>query len=740
MWIPFESVLRGQHFYNSVRIALGLLLIALIFYFTNDLPTAASVMSGALCVSSADTPSPWRHKLFEVFTGFILGTVIYVLTWAVHSSPFLMGIFIFIVSFFLSFTPLYGKKAIPLSFTGSFAIVLALGASTFNNFDMLRSIELFIYGGICFSLYSLLSAFFFIYRLRLQVFAESTFEIAKYLKLKSHFYEEGFDFEVLHPELVSQQAKIVEVLQTARDFIFRDIKNQRDKKLARMLIMQIDVFETLMAGNTDYELIQSKYEGSEIMLFMRDLMIKMSRNMELIAVTALRGKSPRTTMSFKAELFAIAHYLEILNHDTKQDPNALSELSDIYEKVSMCTEKVDELRKVQATDDFSPENTLFDLNLADFTTSYRVNFKMIREHLTFDSPHTRYALRAAFAMEAGYIISILLSLVQDHAVSRSYWIFLTIAVVLRSNFSTTIQRRTDRIIGTIIGCTVAALLLHGNPSEAILIFFLFWAQVTVRTFGAINYRITSAAGSLVALMQIAFLNPDQPFTFWERLVDTGIGAIIAYIACFVLPMWESRNIPELARNVAEANAHYMRVVFTFGTSDEAYRLARKKMLDELAALSEAFSRMTKEPQDKRIAVRETGRYLTLNYLFAARIASINMLLTRIEAQCPKQRFFPHRLEEARANLDLLFKKASDLLGGVPPTVRETDTKDTDNSKAEPAPDSGKAELFNLDYNEQRFISILELQIESASKLLSEMEEVDSHLVEEWHKHHVNIRS
>jgi hypothetical protein len=44
--------------------------------------------------------------------------------------------------------------------------------------------------------------------------------------------------------------------------------------------------------------------------------------------------------------------------------------------------------------------------------------------------------------------------------SHSYWILLTIVVILKPNFSMTKQRYNDRLIGTLIGCIISVGILR----------------------------------------------------------------------------------------------------------------------------------------------------------------------------------------------------------------------------------------------------------------------------------------
>src|SRR5204862_5068 len=69
-----------------------------------------------------------------------------------------------------------------------------------------------------------------------------------------------------------------------------------------------------------------------------------------------------------------------------------------------------------------------------FVTHTDINWKVLRDNLSIKSDIFRHALRVSIAAIAGYIISQLFML------GHSYWILLTIIVILKSDYSITQKR------------------------------------------------------------------------------------------------------------------------------------------------------------------------------------------------------------------------------------------------------------------------------------------------------------
>ena len=729
MPISIEQLLRGQHFYTGLRIATGLLVLALGVYFVAGLSVAATVATGAICTSVVDTPSPFRHKVLELLAAWALSSAIYFFIGFLRPLPELLAFGIVALSFLIALSAAYGNKAVAIGFAGTFAIVMALGAQQYTGADLLNHTLYFVAGGGAYLLYGLVAAHFLVFRTKQQVFAESSFELAQYLRSKAAFYEADAQMDTLYANMVRQQTIVVQKQQTARNFLFRDIKTNKDLRIAKLFIMQVDFFEYIMASNTDYEMLQKHYSGSDIMLFLRDLVYKLAKGIDSIAFTSLRNAQSPKNVNYKAEIFAIEHDLERLSHDHSQDIAALTILIDAFDKIILCTEKVEDIRRTQRIRKYVPDATVT-IKLSLFTTASNYSLRVLTGNLSLRSLYFRYAIRISVAIASGLFLAYLLNNYIPGTSSHSHWILLTIAVVLRPNFSMTVQRRTDRIIGSACGSLLTAILLYLSPPALLLLLCLYIAQITVNTFVTLNYRYASASASILALIQIHFLNPSVSFAFGERTIDTILGALLAYVCCFIFPSWEYRSIPQLIQVLADANANYTRQVLSCGAVDEEYRLARKKSLDSMAELSGAFDRMLREPRTKRRAVVETGRFITLNYLFGARIASIRMLLERL-GKCPEQLPETLHLSQVTDKLEKLFAMTHDQqilprgqnLLDKQEQVDVAELPDDDAAGAsEGTPLEAPADsLQNMDYSEQHVVMLLQKQLNSALTLASEIQ-------------------
>ena len=202
------------------------------------------------------------------------------------------------------------------------------------------------------------------------------------------------------------------------------------------------------------------------------------------------------------------------------------------------------------------------------------------------------------------------------------------------------QRRTDRIIGTIIGCVITAVVLHLINSMALILAMLVLATVATPTFIYLRYRYAAVAVSIMILLQMHLIAPGNNDLIMERLVDTFIGAAVATAFSFVLANWEYQSVPRLVRGVLEVNLRYMQASFDLlqgkGKDDFAYRIERKRLMDSLAALSSALVRMLDEPASKRRAVEDINLFIVQNYLLVAHVAALRAILRRHVVELPTE--------------------------------------------------------------------------------------------------------
>ncbi|MBL8928033.1 MAG: FUSC family protein [Pseudonocardia sp.] len=135
--------------------------------------------------------------------------------------------------------------------------------------------------------------------------------------------------------------------------------------------------------------------------------------------------------------------------------------------------------------------------------------------------------------------------------AHAFWIPLTVAVVVRPEYGSVLVRSLHRLVGTVLGVTVVAILLALNPSPT-WITAIAAVSLGLASFGAPRLYALAVVGITgSALLSVALSTP-VGFDPWARLVDTVVGCCVALVAGVLA--WPRRGLPDQPRAFAQATA------------------------------------------------------------------------------------------------------------------------------------------------------------------------------------------
>ena len=196
---------------------------------------------------------------------------------------------------------------------------------------------------------------------------------------------------------------------------------------------------------------------------------------------------------------------------------------------------------------------------------------------------------------------------------------------MRANYSVTRQRRWDRVTGTLIGCALAVFFINTLPAPVLLLMIVL-AVGTSHAYGLVAYRVTAIGASISSLLLLHFVDPLMHPQFFERIMDTLIGAGLSWGFSYLLPNWERHDLPRTVKGLLDADAGFAAAALTRAPIGQRYRLARKKALDAVAQLSGTIRRLADEPNANRRALAALGELLAANYLLASDLSSMPVLV------------------------------------------------------------------------------------------------------------------
>jgi uncharacterized membrane protein YccC len=182
---------------------------------------------------------------------------------------------------------------------------------------------------------------------------------------------------------------------------------------------------------------------------------------------------------------------------------------------------------------------------------------ILRANLTLQSMVFRHALRLSATLAAAAILYKTLPL------QRGYWILLTVALVLRPDFTATLTRGLVLSVGTLLGAALVDLLIAAvHPVPWALVVFvavLMFAALVVFQASFALYTVL-LTGYIVSLVDLAGTPPLA--AAMARAEGVLIGAGLAMMVILLWPAWERAQVPQHLADLLEAEGRYMLLILS----------------------------------------------------------------------------------------------------------------------------------------------------------------------------------
>ena len=139
---------------------------------------------------------------------------------------------------------------------------------------------------------------------------------ADYVSVRAQFYDDTTDLDECYRLLIARQSAMTEKHQGARDMVLRALprgKGYGDRHRVMIWNMFVDMLalmDTLVATHTDYATLRRAMTGQDILLFMRDALVKISLDLDRIALSVAYSRPVTRRGTTKAELRAIEFEIE----------------------------------------------------------------------------------------------------------------------------------------------------------------------------------------------------------------------------------------------------------------------------------------------------------------------------------------------------------------------------------------------------------------------------------------------
>jgi uncharacterized membrane protein YccC len=261
-----------------------------------------------------------------------------------------------------------------------------------------------------------------------------------------------------------------------------------------------------------------------------------------------------------------------------------------------------------------------------WTLRFTGTLATLRANLHLRSPAFRHAIRLAVCVGLGD------ALARGAGLQRSYWLPMTIAIVLKPDFTATFSRGVLRLSGTFAGLLLATVLFHWlHPAVFVEIALIAALMFALRWVGPANYGIFVIAVTALVVLLLAIAGVTPNAVMGARALNTVLGGAIALLAYWLWPTWERTQISETTAQMLDAYRLYFRSIRLIyeGQNDVEPKTEAAAELDRVR-LKARLSRSNLEASIDRLSA-EPGAVAAQVSLLGAVLASSHRLVHAIMA-------------------------------------------------------------------------------------------------------------
>lgn len=629
----YQNFFNGRYFAEGVRMTFGVVIPAFVLGWFGMLNQGLVLSFGALCVSITDQPGPVRHRFNGMLAGLLLCGPVSFLVHLTGPFPIWLGVLLAVAGFVFSMLSIYGNRLASIGIASLVIMVLSMQAFLGIRDALLNSAFLML-GGMWYMLYSLLLYQLKPYKFLQQLLGDLVISISGYLRLRARFYSTTDDIENTFRKLSSEQVEIEKDQQMLSEMIFKTRTILREstvhsRALLNMYVNVSDLFESIMTTYNDYRVMHEQIGHTGILKKFREFILLFADQLRNTGVALKSGEKAEENEEIGVKLKELRILFEELRRTEMKNEQVevFISLGRILRNMEEMAERLRSIHYYSGYDKRILRSRIPELSSHDYVKQPGISPSLFFNNFNFHSNVFRYSLRMAIALVAGFIIG------NELEVGHSYWILLTIIVILKPAYSLSKKRNTDRLIGTLAGLVLGIAILVVIKNERIELGFLVLCMIAANTFLRTNYFISVLFMTAYMLIFFNLLFPGNILNvITDRMIDTAIGSAIAFLASlFIAPVWEHVNIKALMIESLRKNNTYFTMVASQFLEEKvpdinSIKKAKQESLVAQANLSDAFNRMLSEPKRFQKGIKPLHRFVVLNHTLMSHLASLSYFL------------------------------------------------------------------------------------------------------------------
>jgi len=614
-----ENFLYGEPLSDGIKTSLAIIIPPIVAGYFGDLYAGVTMSLGATLAHMTDTPGPFKERKRILWLSVLMIFITSFFTKEINDFPILLGLSLTIIVFSSNMLAVWGQRTSALGMVIMMAMIM--------NMNDLRAylspLEVALYvtaGATWYTIFSLTISSFRPYRMAQQNLSDTMIQVSEYIRIKASMFDKDSNYDEIIQKLKDVHVIINEKQSLVRDLVFSNKRLVKDQTpIGRSIVFifsdLVDIFENTTANQYDYEKIRAEYGDTKAMRKIYNMLNKIAHELKMIAYHINSNTRPKkTTFDFDVELKKIDDAIKELYAEGRK-PIVLTK---IYINIKQIVYKIQFIHKFFYDDSFTEKkkNPLDHAKHFEPTVDY--SFKKLNNHLNLKSSIFRHAIRASIVILIAYGITFIIPMTY-----HSYWILMTVLVILKPGFSVTKKRNYQRLTGTIGGGIAGLLILllipHLGVRFAIMLFFMLLAYTFIR------HKYAIGTFYLTAYILIAFSFYSEKGSFYiiqERFIDTLVGGTLAFISCYIiLPTWEENKINDYIQKALIADYEFIYLILKKLEDNEIsiteYKLARKDVFIAMADVNSVFQRVISEPKDKQTNANSLNKFTIFNQSFVS---------------------------------------------------------------------------------------------------------------------------
>lgn len=657
-----ESIIRffkSLDFLKGIVLAVAMLIpVFLSIYILDDIHIGFSIALGVLFCSPTDVPGSNKHVFFGILIATFLSFGLTFLFGSVANILWLLLPLLGISVFLVSYISVFGFRASLISFVGLLAIVLSF-IHDYSEVSLLRHSSLIALGGLWYLSLTYLKSILFPKIQVDQLFIKTIEKTVEYLRIRSELLGSINNRTALQHKLFELQIEINELHETLREIILasrsKSGSSNRTRRQQLIFTELVDILELAIANPVDYDKfgVVFKKHKEKIEAF-QQLVFEIANQLEHISkVIRKEEKLKENTKIPEISKNIDRHidYYRILVGLPKARVGTLMllNLKNYQEKQAQNVTAIE-----RVLNNYRKNDEILNSREANrFITPQDYDFKKLSENFSFNSPIFKHALRLAVVVLIGFAIG------KTFSMQNPYWILLTIIIIMRPSFGLTKSRSIQRVVGTLIGATIAAIIILVTQNTIVYAIIAVISLPLAYSLVQLNFRNAAVFVTINVIFVYAFFVPNILSVIQFRIVDTLIGASLAFVSNYVLwPTWQFQNISENFSKAISSNQNFLRQVAVFyekkGEVSTAYKLSRKEAFLNIGDLNAAFQRMSQDPKSKQVELSTIYEIVVFNNTFLSSLTALGTFIKNNKtAEVPAE--FNIYVENICSNLEMAKK-------------------------------------------------------------------------------------